>query len=111
MLRGLEADECYTVGQVPEEVMPQIAIEVMVSNPLVDKLDVYAGLGIQEVWIWHSTDRRLVVHRLHGRRYVEQERSLVLPALDLELLIPFVRAGESHLMLTKAYRAALESSR
>lgn len=108
--RGLEPDDCFTVGAKERDVPPQIAIEVIVSNPLIDKLDVYAGLGIQEVWVWQSEARRLGVHRLAGRRYVEQERSSILPSLDLELLASFIRPGESQVALTRAYRAALGRS-
>lgn len=65
--------------------MPQIAIEIMVSNPLLDKLDVYAGLGVAEVWVWHSPSHAFSLHH-------------------------FVRAGESHTALAKQYRAALRAA-
>jgi Uma2 family endonuclease len=105
--RGLEPDECYSVGPKPADASPQIAIEVIVSNPLLDKLDVYAGLGIQEVWVRHSAKRRLVVHRLAGDRYSQHDRSAVLPDLDLDLVASFVRPGESQTALLKAYRSSL----
>lgn len=106
-LRGLEADECYTVGPKVKDAVPQIAIEVVVSSPLLDKLDVYAGLGVQEVWVWHSARRRLVVNRLSGSVYTQHDRSEILAELDLALLAAFVRPGESHTALAKEYRAAL----
>lgn len=109
--RGLEADRCYSLGTKPPDAVPQIAIEVVVASPLLDKLDVYAGLGVREVWVWHSADRRLVVHRLAGDRYTAHDRSAVVPALDLALLTSFVRAGDSHTALAKAYRAALRGAR
>lgn len=52
--RGLDAGECYSRGRGSD--LPQIALEVVVSNPLLDKLDVYAGLGIQEVWVFTVKD-------------------------------------------------------
>jgi Uma2 family endonuclease len=105
--RGLEPDECYTVGPKVADAPPQIAIDVVVSSPLLDKLDVYAGLGVLEVWVWNSLGRELVVHRLAGRRYTARDRSELLPGLDLPLLAAHVRAGESHTALAKQYRAAL----
>lgn len=105
--RGLEPDECYTLGPKEKNAVPQIAIEVVVSNPLLDKLAVYAGLGVAEVWVWHSPTRSLVVHRLAAAGYLPVERSAILPAIDLALLASFVRPGESHTALVKAYRAAL----
>lgn len=104
--RGLEPDECFVIGG-PLVDVPQIAIEVVVGNPLVDKLDVYAGLGIAEVWVWRSATRQLVVHTLEAGAYRTRDRSVLLPTLDLVLLTSFVRPGESHLALVKAYRAAL----
>lgn len=106
--RGLEPDECYTIGDLEEDAAPQIAIEVMVTSPLIDKLDVYAGLGVQEVWVWHSSTRRLVVNRLTDRRYTEHAASGILPNLDLALLASFVRAGKGgHHALIKGYLASL----
>lgn len=105
--RGLEPDECYAIGPKVQDSVPQIAIEVIASSPLLDKLDVHAGLGVQEVWTWHSATRRMVVHRLSDRQYVQHERSALLPDLDLALLTSFVRPGESHTALVKEYRTAL----
>src|SRR6267154_3542207 len=46
--RGLEPDKCYCRDF--DEERPQLAIEVVISSPLLDKLEVYRGLGIGEVW-------------------------------------------------------------
>ena len=35
-----------------EDGVPDIAIEVVVTSGLVDKMAVYAGLGVPEVWLW-----------------------------------------------------------
>ena len=103
--RGLEADECYTLGPLAENGVPDLAIEVVVSSPLVDKLAVYAGLGVAEVWVW--TGGQLVVHRLVGGAYEAREASEVLPALDLDVLARFVVPGENQTRLAKDYQAAL----
>lgn len=105
--RGAEPDECYTIGPMAEDAPPQIAIEVVVASPLLDKLAVYAGLGVPEVWVWHSTSRNFAVQVLAGDRYQAVPSSRVLPALDLALLASFVRSGENQTALVKSYRAAL----
>ena len=107
--RGLEPDECYTLGPKAKDGVPHVAIEVVVASPLLDKLAVYAGLGVSEVWTWRVDAKRVVVHRLVDGRYEEAERSGVVPALDLALLARFVRPGESHTALAKAYREALRA--
>jgi Uma2 family endonuclease len=105
--RGAEPDECYTLGPKAKDAPPQLAIEVIISSPLLDKLAVYAGLGVAEVWTWREDPRGFVVHVLAGDRYDVATRSRLLPALDLSLLGSFVRPGESHTALVKAFRAAL----
>ncbi len=73
--RGVEPDECYTLGPKPKDAPPHLAIEVILSNPLVDKLEVYAGLGVAEVWMWRAAAGAFVVHRLAGARYTVTDRS------------------------------------
>jgi Uma2 family endonuclease len=105
--RGLEPDECYKLGPLDEGGVPDIAIEVSVTTGLVDKMAVYAGLGIPEVWSWRPASARIEILVLVGDRYEPRPRSEVLPALDLEVLARFVKPGESHTALARAYQAAV----
>lgn len=105
--RGLEPDECYKLGKLEEDGVPDIAVEVVVSSGLVDKLAVYAGLGVAEVWIWQPSAAAIAVNRLVEGAYQRRERSEVLPALDLVELARFVRPGESQTELVIAYQTAL----
>jgi Uma2 family endonuclease len=108
--RGLEPDECYTLGRrKDEDSAPDIAIEVVVRAPLVDKLAVYAGLTVQEVWLWDDARKAIEVHRLMGEGYEIRPRSEIVPELDLALLSRFVRPGESHTALARAFRTAIAS--
>jgi len=108
MERGLEPDECYKLGKLDEDGVPDIAIEVIVTTSLVDKMAVYVGLGVPEVWEWHPS-MTIVVHRLAGERYERRDRSEVLPQLDLAELSQFVQPGESQTRLAKQYQTALRS--
>lgn len=107
--RGLEPDECYKLGKLEDDAVPDIAIEVIVTNELVDKMAVYAGLGVLEVWEWRPTTSSLAVYRLVGESYERRDRSEVLPDLDIAQLSMFVRPGENQTQLAKAYQAALRS--
>jgi Uma2 family endonuclease len=107
--RGLEPDECYKLGKLNEDGVPDIAIEVVVTAGLVDKMAVYAGLEVPEVWEWRPTNKTIVVHRLVGDRYERSDRSKILPQLDLAELSEFVQPGESQTRLAKQYQAALRS--
>jgi Uma2 family endonuclease len=105
--RRLEPDECYKLGKLDDDDVPDIAIEVIVTTGLVDKMAVYAGLGVPEVWEWRPTTKTVAVHRLVGEHYERRDRSEVLPALDLAELSRFVQPGENQTRLAKQYQAAL----
>jgi len=95
--RGLEPDECYSIGQERPQA-PDLAIEVIWTRRLLDKLEAYRGLGIREVWVWRQG--RIEIHVLRGDRYERADRSEVLPALDMNLLARFLTRGDQ----TKAVR-------
>lgn len=103
--RGVEADECYVLGTHEPE-RPDIAIEVVWTSGGIDKLEVYRGLGVREVWFWIAG--RIAVHRLDGERYVEDRRSALLPDLDLDELSGFV-GRRDQTQAVRDYRAALRA--
>jgi Uma2 family endonuclease len=103
--RGLEPDECYALGELGDA--PDLAIEVVETHGDIDKLEVYAGLGVREVWFWE--EGRLVVHHLEGRGYVESTTSRLLPGLDLTELVTFVRESDQTASV-RAYRRALRGT-
>ncbi len=82
--RGLEADECYSTG---ERELPEIAIEVIVSRGSVDKLEVYRGLGIREIWLVEAGVCTVLTLRDTG--YVKIPSSEVLPQVDLVRLMTY----------------------
>lgn len=90
MLRGLEPDECYCLGQKKE--FPDLAIEIVLSSGVVDKLEIYRGLSVPEVWVWESG--RFMIRHLRTEGYEVLPRSEVLPDCDLELLASYVRPQE-----------------
>lgn len=81
--RGLEPDESYCVGEVKE--FPDFAIEVIITSGSIDKLDVYQGLGIPEVWFWE--DDKVSLYLLREEKYELINRSTFLPDLDIDLLV------------------------
>ena len=85
-LSGLEPDECYCVGD--EKDLPDFALEVITTSGGVDKLEVYRGLGVPEVWFWVDSSFR--VYLLVDGDYQERERSRFLPDLDLAHLAGIV---------------------
>lgn len=96
--RGLEPDECYYFNSVEAEeeeaeaLAPDLAIEVEVSRGSLDRLAIYAALGVSEVWCY-SDDHKLIVHSLNSGGYSEAPVSRFLPFLLPEVVSEFVRRG------------------
>lgn len=104
--RGAEPDECYVLGTDDEQpTRPDLAVEVVWTSGGADKLDVYRGLGVREVWFWQ--DGRITVHVLEGDRYLERARSECLPGLD----VAFVARLAAHPNQALAVREFLASLR
>lgn len=84
--RGCEPDECWVFGRdLEDEEFPDIVLEVIETSPLLDKLDVYDGLEVPEVWLFERGT--FALHkRLPGGGYEPIARSAFLPALDFDLL-------------------------
>jgi Uma2 family endonuclease len=103
--RGVEADECYVVGMrdTPPTV-PDIAIEVVWTLGGIDKLAVYQGLGVPEVWFWQDGVLRFFL--LQDGGYLPSTRSRLLPDLDPALLARFM-SEDSQTQAVRAFRAVL----
>jgi Uma2 family endonuclease len=102
--RGLEPDECYVVGKPQSEGFPDLAIEVSVTSGGIDKLEVYRGLGVREVWTW--IEGRILVHVLGPSGYEERAQSEVVPGIDLDAIARLAAEQDQHAAL-KAYRVEL----
>ena len=89
-LRGLEPDECYCLEQKKE--FPDIAIEVVITSGIVNKLEIYQGLGITEVWQWQNG--AFFIHHLRSTGYEPMTRSALLPDLDIQLLASYVNPAD-----------------
>ncbi len=88
--RGAEPDECWRVGsQMKDGEIPDIVLEVIYASPILDKLHVYDGLAIPEVWLWK--DGAFEIHQRRSEAgYTQTPRSGLLPDLDFALLARFV---------------------
>jgi Uma2 family endonuclease len=101
---GVEPDECYIVGADQSPDRPDLAIEVVWTSGGIDKLEIYARLGIGEVWFWR--DGRIEVHVLRAGRYERATRSALFPDLDIDLLSSFLDRPTA-LQAVRAFREAI----
>jgi Uma2 family endonuclease len=97
--KGLEPDECYYVQHeaevrheqdyVPErDPPPDLAIEVDVEHSSLSRLEIYAGLGVPEVW--RFANDTLTFLRLRKGKYVSTPRSAAFPMLTAAVLQRFL---------------------
>lgn len=103
--RGLEPDECYCRDR--DRDVPDIAIEVVITAPAIDKLEVYRGLGIREVWVF--SEGRFQLFALTGDRYEGRAASDIFPEVDLDRLAYFAGQADQHAAL-QAFRAELRGN-
>lgn len=104
---GVEADECYTVGArttLPER--PDIAVEIVWTSGGIEKLEIYRGLGVPEVWFWQKGGLRFFL--LQGAEYVASTRSRLWPDLD-PVLIARCMGEASQTQAVRTLRAVLRN--
>jgi Uma2 family endonuclease len=101
--RGLEPDECYTIGEIKD--MPDIAIEIVITSGGIDKLEAYRGLEVPEVWFWQ--DNQFSLYHLQNNTYKTVTRSHKLPELDLDHFSSYV-SWTNQTQAVKAYRATIK---
>ncbi len=109
--QGVDPDSCFYIQNVERirgdreidltvDPPPDLVIEVEISSALVNKLPVYAGLGVPEIWLTDGFEVRIV--RLAAGKYRASEKSRVLPPLTASVLSEFL--AQSKTMKTVAWR-------
>jgi Uma2 family endonuclease len=113
LLKGLEPDECYYVANEPlirgrfdldlkKDPPPDLVIEVDITHHPMDRLSIYASLGVPEVW--HYDGERLQALRLQQGKYEAVENSLAFPFLKVGELERFLELSlemsETKLIIT-----------
>lgn len=100
--RGLEPDETYyfqNVSKVPLDrpldftidPVPDLAIEFEYARSVTDRLNVFATLGLPELWLYDGKSFRILL--LESGKYTTSTRSRCLPEIPFELideLLPLV---------------------
>ena len=100
--QGIEPDECYCVGEDKE--FPDIAFEVVLTSGGVNRLAIYAGLGVAEVWFWRNGI--FEIYQLGPTGYERREGSGLLPELDFAQLVSLVEMQDQTRAL-QTFRDAL----
>ena len=97
--RGLEPDNCYWIansGRLAGKTQldlrvdppPDLAIEIGVTRRSLDRMSIYAALGVPEVW--RVTAEELTFNLLDAGVYRIRTHSLSFPQLASADLVPFL---------------------
>ena len=102
--RGFEPDTCFyiqTIARVrgKEEIdltvdpPPDLVIEIDITHPSLDKLPIYAAVGVPEVWRYDG--QQLTIFQLEGGAYRTHEESLALPGLTSQVVSQFIAESKT----------------
>jgi Uma2 family endonuclease len=122
--RGLEPNECFYIQNeakvrgrmdvdLKKDPPPDLAIEVDLRPYLKNKLDVYAGLGVREVWCFDGLDLEMYVLRASGE-YELVESSAAMPFLkpsDLKRFLDLFAQTDQNSLLRAVRKWARELPR
>lgn len=68
---------------------PDLALEIEISRSALDRMEIYARLGVPEVWRYSGRRLRVLLLKRDGS-YRESRRGLSFPFLDARELLPFL---------------------
>jgi Uma2 family endonuclease len=102
--RGLEPDECFYLASFPRvrgkkkidleiDPAPDLAIEVEISRSALDRMGVYAALGVGEVWRFDGETLTVETLQADGS-YTPAAVSPSLPMLPLDEVVRWLRLAE-----------------
>jgi Uma2 family endonuclease len=115
--RGLEPDQCYYHRNLERvrglqridltrDPPPDLAVEIDVTHSSLDRMRIYAALGVPEVWRFEGG--RLEVYLLaDDSRYAQSAHSPTFPSIPVAELVRFVDMGvaDSDTAMSRAFRA------
>ncbi len=99
VLGGVEPDSCFYFQNEPairgkldldltQDPPPDLVIEIDITSKSLDRMPIYARLGVPEVWRYENGC--LKIYCLQGQDYGETNHSLALPMAPVQEIIPFI---------------------
>ena len=100
--KGVEPDTCFYIQKavkirgnldidLKKDPPPDLVIEVDITSPSLDKMPIYAALGVPEVWLYKG--KKVEFYKLYGEFYQETSNSTFFPPLSSEKATEFLRKG------------------
>jgi Uma2 family endonuclease len=109
-----EPDACYYLEDRPyqntidltQDSPPDLLVEVALTPPKLEKLPIYATLGIPEVWRYITTPGedmlkgKLLIYELEDDGYVQRPNSRSFPFLSAQRVLEFMEQSDSMSLAT-----------
>jgi Uma2 family endonuclease len=106
-----ESDACYYFQEIAlrhttqidlaQDPVPDLLVEVALTRSNLEKLPIYATLGIPEVWRYITTagddmlKGQLLMYELQQGDYVQQRQSTIFPFLPADRVLEFMEQSDS----------------
>ncbi|MDB9342289.1 Uma2 family endonuclease [Nodularia spumigena CS-586/05] len=113
--RGIEPDNCYYIQNEPairsQETLnletdppPDLAIEIDITSSSVNKLGIYAALGVTELWRYNGQD--LNFYKLVEGQFIECSFSIAFPLISVSDISRFIQQSKNmgEIALLKSFR-------
>lgn len=72
---------------------PDVVIEIKITNPVIDKLSIFAAAGVPEVWVYR--DDQIEILGLESNAYQKKAASSLLPRVTDRVLTDFARSSKT----------------
>ncbi|WP_413200125.1 Uma2 family endonuclease [Nostoc piscinale] len=118
--KGIEPDACYYIQNellmrgketldLETDPPPDLAIEVDITSSSVNKFNIYAALGITELWRYNG--QNLKFYQLLEGQYIECEFSIAFPIVSVRDVSRFIEQSKNmgEIALLKLFRAWVRS--
>ena len=119
-LSGAEPDECFYLRRIEavrgkkrldisEDPAPDLVLEIDVTSSSENRLQVYADLGVAEVWIY--AENLLSIQQLQDGVYMTVRSSQFFPNLPISEIAKFLQQSTTvdYLELVKSFRIWVRS--
>ncbi|MGI0493613.1 Uma2 family endonuclease [Alkalinema pantanalense CENA528] len=102
--RGLEPDECFYIQNEPlvrgkraidlnQDPPPDLAIEIDITSSSINRMAIYAALGVPEVWRFDG--ETLTFHQRSGNEYQTVQISPTFSQVRSQDLLAFIQLAET----------------
>jgi Uma2 family endonuclease len=102
---GVEADNCFYFQNealvrgrldldLRKDPPPDLALEIDLTSKSLDRFPIYAQLGVPEIWCYDAGE--LEIYLLQNDEYIESEKSLVFPSLEIRYLPKLIEQNRAN---------------